>query len=95
MIKEDFQKKDIESNTPEIIQQNIIKTASTSIKKNNTNTIQEKSIKKKKYIAQELSKYNKREQKLITRIYSKIKELLPKDMADDLIDKIQEDLKSE
>ena len=27
--------------------------------------------------------------------YSKIKELLPKDMADDLIDKIQEDLKSE
>lgn len=95
MIKEDFQKKDIESNTPEIIQQNVIKTASTSIKKNNTNTIQEKSIKKKKYIAQELSKYNKREQKLITRIYSKIKELLPKDMADDLIDKIQEDLKSE
>lgn len=95
MIKEDFQKKDIESNTPEIAQQNVIKTTSTPIKKNNTNTIQEKSIKKKKYIAQELSKYNKREQKLITRIYSKIKELLPKDMADDLIDKIQEDLKSE
>lgn len=95
IIKEDFQKKDIESNTPEIAQQNVIKTTSTPIKKNNTNTIQEKSIKKKKYKAQELSKYNKREQKLITRIYSKIKELLPKDMAEDLIDKIQEDLKSE
>lgn len=95
IIKEDFQKKDIETNTPEIAQQNVIKTTSTPIKKNNTNTIQEKSIKKKKYKAQELSKYNKREQKLITRIYSKIKELLPKDMAEDLIDKIQEDLKSE
>lgn len=95
IIKEDFQKKDIESNTPEIAQQNVIKTTSTPIKKNNTNTIQEKSIKKKKYKAQELSKYNKREQKLITRIYSKIKELLPKDIAEDLIDKIQEDLKSE
>lgn len=95
IIKEDFQKKDIESNTPEIAQQNVIKTTSTPIKKNNANTIQEKSIKKKKYKAQELSKYNKREQKLITRIYSKIKELLPKDMAEDLIDKIQEDLKSE
>ena len=95
IIKEDFQKKDIESNTPEITQQNVIKTTSTPIKKNNANTIQEKSIKKKKYKAQELSKYNKREQKLITRIYSKIKELLPKDMAEDLIDKIQEDLKSE
>lgn len=95
IIKEDFQKKDIKSNTPEITQQNVIKTTSTPIKKNNANTIQEKSIKKKKYKAQELSKYNKREQKLITRIYSKIKELLPKDMAEDLIDKIQEDLKSE
>lgn len=96
-IKEDFQKKDIESNIIETDQENIIKTPSTSKKdnENNINTIQEKSNKKKKYKAQELSKYNKREQKLITRIYSKIKELLPKDMAEDLINKIQEDLKSE
>lgn len=96
-IKEDFQKKDIESNIIETDQENIIKTPSTSKKdnENNINTIQEKSNRKKKYKAQELSKYNKREQKLITRIYSKIKELLPKDMAEDLINKIQEDLKSE
>lgn len=96
-IKEDFQKKDIESNIIETSKENIIKTSSTSKKdnENNINTIQEKYNKKKKYKVQELSKYNKREQKLITRIYSKIKELLPKDMAEDLIDKIQEDLKSE
>ena len=42
-----------------------------------------------------MSKYNKREQKLITRIYNKIRKVLPKDMAEDLINKIQEDLKSE
>ena len=35
-------------------------------------------LKRKNIKTQELSKYNKREQKLITRIYSKIKELLPK-----------------
>lgn len=51
--------------------------------------------KRKKYKTQELSKYSKKEQKLITRIYTKIKAVLAKDMADDLINKIQEDLKSE
>ena len=97
LIKEDFQKKDIESNAAKFSQQNTIKTDSISKNdnENNTHTEQEKSNKKKKYKAQELSKYNKREQKLITRIYNKIRKVLAKDMAEDLINKIQEDLKSE
>lgn len=46
----------------------------------------------KKYLTQSLSKYNKREQKLITRIYTIIKAILPKDMAEMVVTKIQEEL---
>ncbi len=46
----------------------------------------------KKYLSQSLSKYNKREQKLITKVYSIIKAILPKDMADMVVAKIQEEL---
>lgn len=46
----------------------------------------------KKYLAQNLSKYNKKEQKLISRIYGIIKAILPKDMAEVVITKIQEEL---
>ena len=97
LIKEDFQKKYIELTASEKSQQSAIKTdtISKNDNENNTHTAQEKSTKKKKYKTQELSKYNKREQKLITRIYNKIRKVLPKDMAEDLINKIQEDLKSE
>ena len=46
----------------------------------------------KKYLTQNLSKYNKREQKLISRIYSILQAILPKDMADMVVAKIQEEL---
>ena len=45
-----------------------------------------------KYLTQSLSKYSKKEQKLISRIYNIIKMMLPKDMADMVIKKIQEEL---
>lgn len=48
--------------------------------------------KNKKYLTQSLSKYSKKEQKLITKIYSIIKAMLPKDMADMVVTKIQEEL---
>lgn len=47
---------------------------------------------KNKYLTQSLSKYNKREQKLIARIYQIIKAILPKDMAEMVVAKIQEEL---
>lgn len=50
-------------------------------KKNNT-----------KYMTQTLSQYPKREQKLIARIYGIIKNMLPRDMADMVVKKIQEEL---
>lgn len=45
-----------------------------------------------KYLTQSLSKYGKKEQKLIARIYNIIKMMLPKDMAEMVIKKIQEEL---
>lgn len=45
-----------------------------------------------KYLTQNLSKYKTDEQKLIARIYGIIKNILPKDMADLVIKKIQEEL---
>lgn len=53
---------------------------------------QERKEKTNKYLTQSLSKYNKKEQKLISRIYNIIKMMLPKDMADMVIKKIQEEL---
>lgn len=46
----------------------------------------------KKYLTQNLSKYSKREQKLITRIYNILQAILPKDMAEMVVAKIQEEL---
>lgn len=48
--------------------------------------------KNNKYLTQSLSKYGKKEQKLIARIYNIIKMMLPRDMADMVIKKIQEEL---
>lgn len=48
--------------------------------------------KNKQYLSQSLSKYNKKEQKLISRIYSILNAILPKDMATMVINKIQEEL---
>ena len=45
-----------------------------------------------KYLTQSLSKYGRKEQKLIAKIYSIIKMMLPKDMAEMVIKKIQEEL---
>lgn len=45
-----------------------------------------------KYLTQSLSKYGKKEQKLISRIYMIIKSILPKDMAEMVVKKIQEEL---
>ena len=50
------------------------------------------SEKNNKYLTQSLSKYGKKEQKLIARIYAIIKSILPKDMAEMVIKKIQEEL---
>ncbi len=52
----------------------------------------ESSEKNNKYLTQSLSKYGKKEQKLIARIYAIIKSILPKDMAEMVIKKIQEEL---
>lgn len=52
----------------------------------------DKEHKNKTYMTQALSKYNKREQKLISRIYSILKTILPNDTAALVISKIQEEL---
>ncbi len=52
----------------------------------------ESSEKHSKYLTQSLSKYGKKEQKLIAHIYAIIKSMLPKDMAEMVIKKIQEEL---
>ena len=53
----------------------------------------EKSDKKhNKYMTQNLSKFKSKDQKLIARIYGIIKNILPKDMAELVIKKIQEEL---
>lgn len=48
-----------------------------------------------KYLTQLLSKYGKKEQKLITKIYNIINLILPKDLSDTVINKIQEELKKQ
>ena len=48
--------------------------------------------KQNKYMTQNLSKFKSKDQKLIARIYGIIKNILPKDMADLVIKKIQEEL---
>lgn len=45
-----------------------------------------------KYLTQSLSRYGKKEQKLIAKIYNIIKMILPKDYSDMVIKKIQEEL---
>jgi len=47
---------------------------------------------KNKFLSQSLSQYSKKEQKLISKIYSIIKKILPKEMADMVIKKIHEEL---
>ena len=51
-----------------------------------------KAKKKTSYRTQGLTKYGKKEQKLVSRIYKTIQAVLPPDQATCLIDKIQEDL---
>lgn len=48
--------------------------------------------KKTTYLTQSLSKYSKKEQKLISRIYGIIKAILPYDMATMVVNKIHEEL---
>ena len=45
-----------------------------------------------KFLSQKLSKLNKQERKLIGKVYSIISKVLPKDEAETLINKIQEEL---
>ena len=45
-----------------------------------------------KYKSQNLTQYSKKEQKLIGKIYEIIKAILPHDMADIVVNKIQEEL---
>ena len=53
---------------------------------------QEQSKGKTKYLTQNLSRFPKKDQKLISRIYGIIKSILPKDMAEMVVQKIQEEL---
>lgn len=53
---------------------------------------EEKPSKGKQYMTQQLSKYSKKEQKLISRIYNILKTILPHDMAMMVINKVQEEL---
>lgn len=46
----------------------------------------------KKYLTQSLSKLDKKERKLVSRIYAILKDILPKDMAEMVVAKIQEEL---
>lgn len=48
--------------------------------------------KNNKFLSQSLIKCNKKEQKLVSRIYVIIKAILPKDMAEMVVEKIQEEL---
>lgn len=62
---------------------------------NNFRSIEEvnnKSKKKQSYLTQSLTKYTKKEQKLVSKIYSTIQAILPPDQAKCVIEKIQEDL---
>jgi molecular chaperone HtpG len=52
----------------------------------------EPSKQEKKYKTQSLSKLNKQERKLVSRVYAIINAILPKDMAEMVITKIQEEL---
>ena len=61
--------------------------------KSNVNDKETKVKSKKQYLTGELSKYSKREQKLISRIYKTIKQILPNDTAELVINKLQEELK--
>ena len=54
---------------------------------------QDDNKKKTPYLSQSLSRYSKKEQKLIGTIYEIIKQILPKDSAELVIQKIQEELK--
>lgn len=56
------------------------------------NEIDKNSTIEKKYITQTLSKLDKKERKLVSRIYVIIKAILPKDMAEMVVSKIQEEL---
>ncbi|MCT4507312.1 MAG: hypothetical protein N4A48_00875 [Tepidibacter sp.] len=49
--------------------------------------------KKKAYITSELSKLRKGERKIVEKIYAVIKDMLPPDTSDELIKKIQSELK--
>ncbi len=54
---------------------------------------EEQKQRKNKYLTQDLSQFTKKEQKLISRIYTIIKSILPPDKSGLIINKIQEELK--
>lgn len=64
-------------------------TEETAKKKKNDSV---KDDKGNKYLTQSLSRYGRKEQKLIARIYNIIKMILPKDYSEMVIKKIQEEL---
>ena len=62
------------------------------IEEDNSKKVEKNQKEENKYLTQNLSKYNKREQKLISRIYAILQAILPRDMADMVVSKIQEEL---
>ena len=64
-----------------------------SEKTESNNSVKETSNSKEtKYLSQKLSKYGRKEQKLISRIYAIIKSILPSELAETIVTKIQEEL---
>ena len=66
--------------------------ASTSVPNDDDSEQNPYKNKKTTYLTQSLSKYGKKEQKLISKIYGIIRAILPHDMATVVINKIQEEL---
>ncbi|MCC0685546.1 ATP-binding protein [Clostridioides sp. ZZV14-6345] len=73
-------------------QEKVIEIKSEKIEKTERNEKIEKTKNNKKFMTQRLSNLNRKEQKLVSKIYSVIKAVLPRDTANTLIEKIQEEL---
>lgn len=89
----ELRKQDANENTVfSRVYKQIEETYSSSLSDDNFGKSQQSEKKNKKYLAQSLSQYSKKEQKLITKIYNIINSILPKDMAESVVKKIQEEL---
>lgn len=96
-IREKYTSDEVINNTFSYLEKKFLSNTSKSenvVDDNNSNNGEQKNKYKKKqsYLTQGLTKYTKKEQKLVSRIYNTIQAILPPDQAKSLIEKIQEDL---